>query len=57
MGVIKPLFPAVNECVTMAEHGLWGWQVLPDGNNPLRDDQGSRSWATAAISLHRFFFS
>lgn len=24
MGVIKPLFPAVNECVTMAEHGLWG---------------------------------
>lgn len=57
MGVIKLLFPAVNECVTMVEHWLWGWQVLPDGNNPLRDDQGTRSWATAAISLHRFFFS
>lgn len=24
----------------MAEHGLWGWQVLPAANEPLREDQG-----------------
>lgn len=40
----------------MAEHGLWGWQVLPAGSKPLRDDQGTRSWGTTGISLHRFFF-
>lgn len=43
IGVIKPLFPAVNECVTIAERGLWGWQVLLAGNELLREDQGTWS--------------
>lgn len=56
IGVIKPLFPAVNECVTIAERGLWGWQVLLAGNELLREDQGTRSRGRTGVSLHRFSF-
>lgn len=55
MGIMKPQFPAVNESVTMAEHGLWGWQVLPDGNKPVREDQGTRSWRPLDIPAQIFF--